>query len=65
MEIKRVRYSVEWSGKTIWDDYFSDGKSFDDEAKAIAFIKDVLAKDERIDRAYYTTTKTIYFDHEN
>lgn len=65
METKNPTYTVEWSGKTIWDDYFSDRKTFDHENKALSFIINELANDERIDRAYYTTTKTIYFTHEN
>lgn len=61
MEVKNITYTVEWSGKTIWDDYFSDRKTFDDKDEALAFLYNDLADDPRVDRAYYTATQTIYF----
>lgn len=65
MEIKNVRYYVEWFGKSFWGDYISDEKSFDTEVEAIAFIKNELKPDATIKRATLTSTKHIYFTDED
>lgn len=65
MEIKSVRYYVEWFGKSIWGGYISDEKSFDTEAEALAFIKNELKPDANITRATLTSTKHIYFTDED
>lgn len=60
MKIKNVRYTVEYYGHTVWDDPYSDRKTFDTEEEALAFIHE-LSKDPLINRAFYTTTKEISF----
>lgn len=44
MKIKNVRYTVEYYACTVWDDPYSDRKTFDTEEEALAFIHE-LSKD--------------------
>ena len=58
MEIKSTRYTVEYYSRTIWDEYFSDRRSFNTELEALAYIQELL-KNPRTGQVYYTTTKEI------
>lgn len=60
MKIKNVRYTVEYYARNIWDDPYSDRKTFDTKEKAIEFINK-LSKDPLVDRAFYTTIEEIRF----
>lgn len=44
MKIKNVSYTVEYYAHTVWDDPYSDRKTFDTEEEALAFIHE-LSKD--------------------
>lgn len=61
MEVKNTRYTVEYYAQTIWDNYYSDRKSFDSENEAFAFIQE-LSKNPRVGKVFYTTTKEISFN---
>ena len=56
MEVKSTRYTVEYYSRTIWDEYFSDRRSFNTEPEALAYIQELL-KNPRTGQVYYTTTK--------
>ena len=58
MEVKSTRYTVEYYSQTIWDEYFSDRRSFNTESEALAYIQELL-KNPRTGQVYYTTTKEI------
>lgn len=62
MEVCETRYTVEYYAKTNWGNYFSERKPFNDKNEALSFIFNVLAKNPRVNRAFYTTTKEIHFD---
>ena len=42
MEVKSTRYTVEYYSRTIWDEYFSDRRSFNTEPEALAYIQELL-----------------------
>ena len=63
MEIKSIRYTVEYYSQTIWDEYFSDRRSFNTESEALAYIQELL-KNPRTGQVYYTTTKEIGLEKE-
>ena len=44
MEVKSTRYTVEYYSRTIWDEYFSDRRSFNTEPEALAYIQELLKK---------------------
>lgn len=60
MKIKNVSYTVEYYAHTVWDDPYSDRKTFDTKEKALAFIHE-LSRDPLVSRAFYTTTEEISF----
>ena len=60
MKIKNIRYTVEYYACTIWDDPYSDRKTFGTKEEALAFIHE-LSKDPLVSRAFYTTTEEISF----
>ena len=63
MEVKSIRYTVEYYSQTIWDEYFSDRRSFNTESEALAYIQELL-KNPRTGQVYYTTTKEIGLEKE-
>ena len=63
MEVKSTRYTVEYYSQTIWDEYFSDRRSFNTESEALAYIQELL-KNPRTGQVYYTTTKEIGLEKE-
>lgn len=54
MKIKKT-FSVEYSGKNPWDQYYDDRISFDSEEEADVFIQKLL-EDESIYQAFKTIT---------
>ena len=52
-------FSVEYSGKNVWDQYYENRISFDSEEKADAFIKEIM-KDESIYQAFKTVTTSYH-----
>ena len=63
MEVKSIRYTVEYYSRTIWDEYFSDRRSFNTEPEALAYIQELL-ENPRTGQVYYTTTKEIGLEKE-
>ena len=63
MEVKSTRYTVEYYSRTIWDEYFSDRRSFNTEPEALAYIQELL-NNHRTGQVYYTTTKEIGLEKE-
>ena len=60
MKIKNVRYTVVYYACTIWNDPYSDRKTFDTKEEAMAFIHE-LSKDPLVSRAFYPTPEEISF----
>lgn len=60
MEVKSIRYIVEYYARTNWDNYYSERRPFDTEVEALAFIQE-LSKNPRVGKVFYTTTKEISF----
>lgn len=52
-------FSVEYSGKNVWDQYYENRISFDSEEKADAFIQEIM-KDESIYQAFKTVTTSYH-----
>ena len=61
MKIKDTRYTVDYYARTIWDTYYSERKSFDTEAEALAFIQE-LSENPRVGQVFFTTIKDIGFE---
>lgn len=58
MEIEKT-FSVEYSGKNPWDQYYDNRVSFDSEEEADAFIQTLL-EDESIYQIFKTITTSYH-----
>lgn len=61
MEVKSIRYIVEYYARTNWDNYYSERRPCDSENEALVFIQE-LSKNPRVGKVFYTITKEISFE---
>lgn len=43
---EEMAWTVAWTGKTIWGDYYSDSECFDEEQEAVAFCVKLKLKED-------------------
>lgn len=59
MEIEK-KFSVEYSGKNPWDQYYENRVSFDSEEEADAFIQKLIEENEAVYQIFKTITTSYY-----
>lgn len=59
MEIEK-KFSVEYSGKNPWDQYYENRVSFDSEEEADAFIQKLIEENETVYQIFKTITTSYY-----